>query len=356
MTTATKMKGLTVGTKELQDIIKKLKKSFVPKGDDPAGILRSVYLKSNGNNIEFITTGNGVQTKITLNKPSSTELESLITEEDIKLIDKIKNEDELFITEENITTRRKEIKLDIDKKENYPAIKTLDTDNQIFNVEEAEFKKLIQIREYCSDEISKPCFKGVLFREDDKMFATDSFRLAMRELENNLTGEINIPRVTLDIIDVFLDKKGDYDVKCYLKDNKVKIVKDNIEVITDLIEDKFPNLDQVIPKNFQSELVIKDKKELLEELKYLKEDTKDKNSIIKLEVNEENQEVVFKTKKVKSTLLAEIKEGISIAFNINFLIKSLEISNEDEVKMQFAGQYNPFMVNEQDLILPVRDL
>ena len=363
MTTTIKKVESKVNVKEFQDIIKKLKKAFPAKSGTMPETLRSILIESGDNETYLTVLDIDSQSRITVKIDSASEpgLRTIITEQNLKAIEKIKNEDTVIIAKDCVYTDKKVIELDINLLEKYPKIRELNTNTLLFESIESEFKELISIKKYCSKDEKKSAFNGILLR-DNRMIATDTFRMALRDFEFNTEegNNSNIPKTVMYNLDQFLDKKGESEVKAYIKEDKIKIVKDNITIVAKLINETFPNLEQVVPKHFTTEVMIKDKKELKEELNYMKEFAKTQNNIVKLETDQENNKIIIESKQengksAKTKVDAIINEDeIQVYCNVQFLIDSLELDTLGNITIKFAGQYSPIMINDQDLILPVR--
>ncbi len=253
----------------------------------------------------------------------------------------------------------------------YPHLPRVEEFNS-FSLPQQVLRQMIHETSFAvSKEETKPAFTGVLFRfsEEDKMdmVATDSFRLAWSKEkiinDDGIRGEFIIPQKTVNQLQRIL-QDDDSIIKLSLSQDYFLCESGQVKVVSKLIKETFPNLEQVIPKNYQSKIYL-DRKSFAESMdRAVLLASEETNNIVKLNIREDNMEITShspQTGKFKEELAIDCEgDNISIALNAKFLIEVLKIMQEAEVELEFTGSYSPVILrpweNERyfHLILPVR--
>ncbi len=180
--------------------------------------------------------------------------------------------------------------------------------------------------------------------------ATDSFRLAEikipikseKEVKNILIPFKNIP----EIIRVFEDIEGDIEVS--FTKNQIAFKYDNIYLTSRIIEGVFPDYQQLIPKEYTTEVVM-----LLDDLintfkiinifsnkfNQVNFNINPKNKIF--EMKSKSDEVGENTNKVSAALSGE---ELSINFNYKYIIDSFQSITTDSIILQFNGSSKPLVI------------
>ncbi len=282
----------------------------------------------------------------------------------------------------NFSVDLENLLISIDSGQVYYEIKGLDPteypqlpdilDQRSLSIPEILLKKMIHQTSFAvSKEETKPAFTGVLckFDSDNKvdMVATDSFRLAWRKgkivNDNQIEGEYIIPQKAISQVQKLVGEE-DTLIKLNLSKDYFLCKTDNVKLFSKLIDEQFPNLEQVIPKNYQTKVLLDRKilQDSMERASLLA--SEGANNIVKLNITEENLEITSNsphTGKLKEDMQI-YKEGdnLSIAINARFVIEVLKVIDEDQVELEFTGSYSPMIVRPKDndqyfhLILPVR--
>lgn len=253
----------------------------------------------------------------------------------------------------------------------YPKLPDI-SEQQSLAMPEILLKKMIYQTSFAvSKEETKPAFTGVLYKfnsdNDIDVIATDSFRLAWRKGKidniNQIEGEYIIPQKAVSQVQRIVGEE-DTLIKLHLSKDYFLCETDKVRLFSKLIDEEFPNLEQVIPKNYQTKVLLDRKilQDSMERASLLA--SEGANNIVKLNVTEENLEITSNsphTGKLKEDMQI-YKEGdnLSIAINARFVIEVLKVIEEDQVELEFTGSYSPMIVRPKDndqyfhLILPVR--
>lgn len=161
----------------------------------------------------------------------------------------------------------------------FPIIPQL-KDGEFININCPKFcQALNQILNIPSPSMTRPEISGVFFSfQSDliKIVATDSFRLAEKKLslKNSLSKEYSLilPQATArEVVNVFGEKDGD--LKIYLSPNQIffeymmeEVDQPQIQFTSKLIEGEYPNYQEIIPKKYNTKLILQ-KEEFLNQVK-----------------------------------------------------------------------------------------
>lgn len=208
-----------------------------------------------------------------------------------------------------------------------------------------------------SDE-SRPILTGVLvqFAEDSlTLAAADGFRLSVKRT-NGMSGleptEAIIPaRALVELARLMGDQDKPVEVVISPARKQILFHLDGIDVISQLIEGRFPDYTQIIPKGYNTRSVM-DTAALLKAAKLSHLFARDSANIVKLEITPGSDNLM--TGRV--TLIATSAElgdnvadvdatiegpGMTVAFNTKYLIDVLGVIDSPQVEMQTNSSAQP---------------
>ena len=202
---------------------------------------------------------------------------------------------------------------------------------------------LSQIVEITAISESRPEISGIYMKfekESIKTAATDSFRLAEKiindvDIASINENEIIIPKRTVVELIRILQDDDIGNVELVLNQNQVLFNLNNVQIISRLIEGKFPDYTQIIPKEFQAQ-VITNKQELINNIK-LASFFSGKANEVKLSILPSKSLVELSSEDAdvgshKSSLPAKIQgKPIKISFNYRYLLDGLNNIFSDKV-------------------------
>lgn len=286
------------------------------------------------------------------------------------------NELELTVDKENllinIRSGNAQFELNGLNPEEYPSIPKISSD-KTFSIPQNNLKTMISQTNFAiSRDETKPAFTGILMSFNDNnldMVATDSFRLAWKKgniiNNNNIEGDYIVPAKVLSQISKIIGDE-EKDLTLFISNEYIIFETEKIRIFSKLINEKFPNLEQVIPKNYQT-LVKIEKDYLLDAMERASLlASEGASNIIKLKV-EEDKLIITSNSPTTGKLHENMdikKEGdnIDIAINVKFMIEVLRALEEKMISIEFSGSYSPLMLKSSrdypylHLILPVRAL
>jgi DNA polymerase-3 subunit beta len=198
-----------------------------------------------------------------------------------------------------------------------------------------------------------------------RLVSTDGRRLSMgsRELENAPGGDSTyiIPRKTVMELERLLGTDGEVDI-C-LSENQIAFEFGNILIISNLIDGVFPNYEQVIPKNYEQELIAE-----IEPFAIATQRagvmTTDRYNLVKYEISDGKMVVTTNCPEVgelRDELDIEYEgDSLEVGFNPQFILDALKVIDEEKVRVQLKDPQSSGLLfpheNENYLyvVMPVR--
>ncbi|MDB2527163.1 DNA polymerase III subunit beta [Candidatus Pelagibacter bacterium] len=227
-----------------------------------------------------------------------------------------------------------------------------------FSIKSKHFLKLLNKCKFSvSNDETRHYLSGIFFHQtqvEDKNFltaaATDSHRMSISKikLENKVEFEpIILPKKTIFQLCSLLENY-DGDVKISNIKSKIKFEINNSILISKLIDGKFPNYIQVIPKNNQKKLEI-DLKLFLDSVDRVASVSLDKKDgvkfnmskdLLKLSVNNTN------SGDGKESLSVKFDHDLEISFNSRYLIDVASQLDGEKIEIFFNDTGSPALIKD----------
>lgn len=222
-----------------------------------------------------------------------------------------------------------------------------------------------------SKEEMRPAMMGTLFEftEDGLRFvATDGHRLVNllnKKIQSGIEDQYIVPEKAISVLQKVLDEK---DVKLYLSKTHISFKLNDIELITRLIGQKYPDYRSVIPLENEFEMKLKTK-EIHDAIKRMMLFSTSSTRRVKFSVNKNNLEISAEDPDIgasgKENIQCEYKgEDLDIGFNSAYVNDILgHLSSEKEIVFKLHSPTKaviilPSEINESTelvmLIMPVR--
>ncbi|MEE8433214.1 MAG: DNA polymerase III subunit beta [bacterium] len=185
-----------------------------------------------------------------------------------------------------------------------------------------------------------------------KWTATDGHRLA--QMENSVQAvaleeppEIIIPRKSLVEMQKVLEKE-EQDVSVGFDERTLELSAGRVVLTTRLIEGKFPNVDQVIPKDNDKEVMI-DRERMITALRIISVMSNEKIKPVKLSLDQDSMKVESEKGEsgdADNELAVEYQgEAFQIGFNARYLLDVLAVVGQvKQVKFELKGALNPCLI------------
>jgi len=236
---------------------------------------------------------------------------------------------------------------------------------------------LKQVVDIAAPSQNRPEISGIYFCLQEnilKVTTTDSFRLSEKTffLEKDLKEKISfiVPqKVIKEIINIFNEKEGK--IKIYFSPNQILFENQMIEtshpyiqIISKLIEGEYPSYEEIIPKKYQTHIIL-NKNDFLNQIK-LASLFSGKFNEIKFKISPKKSEIEILSQNIEigehySILKGKIEgEPLEISFNCKFLLDGLLNIKTSEVLFGLNKEEGPAIlkpVNDQTyfyIIMPIK--
>ena len=242
-----------------------------------------------------------------------------------------------------------------------------------FSLSQKLFKQLIsQVYFAMAQQDIRYYLNGMLFVLEEKKLiavATDGHRLAYGQvmLDENIQGiaeklEVIVPRKTILECQHLLEDT-DEKVKIQISPTQIKFVFQSIELLSKLVEGKFPDYQRVIPKDHQHAVTI-NRENFLSALQRVAILTTDKFKGIRCSLKQ-NHLLVQSTNAEQEEAQEEIEttyigDDIDIGFNVTYLLDVLTNVKNSEIKISIGDSNSSALItipendNFKYVVMPMR--
>lgn len=228
-------------------------------------------------------------------------------------------------------------------------------------------KGLQQVVFTASNDETRPVLTVVLLQTVSNslyMAATDSYRLAEKNLGSNKE-EINL-LVPATALNDLLRVLGDTDEEVWVThdDQQVLFQVGDIELITRLLEGKYPDYKKLIPSSFATETVLK-RADFINITKVSSLFARESAGSVTIEVDEAAGQISIRSVASQlgentATATAKVTGSGSITLNSRYLLDGLNALSGDEVAFGFNGKleatllYDPANKDYHHIIMPLK--
>ena len=250
----------------------------------------------------------------------------------------------------------------------FPQIKSFD-DSTYFEIRQKDLKSLISKSIYAvAVEDVRPILKGVkleITKNQVTAVALDGYRLAVVKkpiVNSNAEFSCIVPARSLNEISKLLEDSEDT-IKVCVGRNFLMVNIDNTKITTRLLEGDFINYNQIIPSDFNTNIVL-NKDQLLDALERASLLSRvDRNNLVKFDISDKVMILSSKSDigDIKENITISLKgNDLSIAFNARYFTEALRVINDEFLKLSFTSNVSPCIITSNDtdeflyLILPVR--
>ncbi len=250
--------------------------------------------------------------------------------------------------------------------EEFPLIK-FNQPEEKFVLDSETFKEIIfQTCFAASDKETKPILTGVNFNcNGNKLIcvATDSYRLAQKEVLLESEHNFNITIPAKNLLDISKILTTDSDIEIAVDDKKALFTFDDILIQTRLIDGLYPEVSRLIPTSFDYELVI-DARDMLNALDRASFIKNEGVYLVRMQISENEIMITSKSNDIISqeivTPISFEGEPLDISFKGNYVYEAIRALNAYEVKICFTGKMKPFTLTSTSddkilqLVLPIK--
>lgn len=241
--------------------------------------------------------------------------------------------------------------------EDYPKLPEIQSDEVIKISADALIEGLRGALFATSSDETKQVLTGVHLtagEESLEFAATDGHRLAVVETidetgstATNLNTKVTIPGKALRELERILQAYPSSEPVAFQLD-QTQVVFDlgQQRITTRLLEGQYPNYRQLIPSQFERQLTL-DRKQLMSSLERIAVMADQRNNIVKLSVNNEQQSLALSVEAQEvgsglENLPAQVTgDSLDIAFNVRYLLEGLKALPSSEVQIQCNTATSP---------------
>lgn len=223
-----------------------------------------------------------------------------------------------------------------------------------------------QVIKASSKDETRPILCGILTIIENnkiKIVTTDSYRLAIREMESDVdVGEEIKVIIPARCMDEIAKITGDVDIEISPSKNQVYFKIGSVIIVSRLIEGNYPNYQQLLPDNYEVKVKL-EKEKFISSIKRVAL-LSQSNGLIKIKTTKEKVQLSAGVADLGSAVEdvnAEVDgEDMEIAFNAQYVIDGLNSIMDDEVYLYLNNPIRPGIlrpVKEQNftyLIMPIR--
>lgn len=230
----------------------------------------------------------------------------------------------------------------------------LDAEAYAYEVPVATFREMLRKTAYAaSQDETRRVLKGVLLKFGGNkivMVATDGRRLALVENEMEIpSGEqcdIILPAKAVQ--ELSRCSAGEGNIRIKVQGSQVSFQTGTMQIFSKLIDEKYPNYDQVIPQHCQEHVTI-DRQLLLDALDRASVMTMSQVHSTKL-IFDLNRLVVTAADNQKGSASDEVEinyagERMEIMFNPNYLMDPLKAIDDDEITIDLNDGHSPVILH-----------
>ncbi len=234
-------------------------------------------------------------------------------------------------------------------------------------VEAAQFAEAVsQVGRAASKDEARPTLTGVLLeinREGVTLVATDSYRLAVRELTATAAGEAQsiVPERALAEAGRAAGTVDKGDIELFVDQSQVAFRVGALTLTSRLIEGQFPSYRQLLPEGYESRLVV-GRQQLLDAVKRVGLLARE-NTPIRMEFNALGVRLTSSSPDLGGAVEAveATYEGgdLTVAFNPQYLADGLQAATGDSITLEVRDGLKPGVVRGDGsefmyLVMPVR--
>ncbi|PIR06586.1 MAG: DNA polymerase III subunit beta [Candidatus Komeilibacteria bacterium CG11_big_fil_rev_8_21_14_0_20_36_20] len=337
-------------------------------------ILNNVLLRADKDGLILITTDLEVGIKAfvrsKIEDPGAFTVDAKLLNNFIGLLPK--ENIELFLQDNDLSIKNKNQQTTIKglEAEDFPLIPEIEKENELI-ISSSDLKKSLgQVITAASTDSSRIEINAVnfCFKKDQLILAaTDSYRLAEKiiKITNGQEANLIIPLKTLQELLKILNEEEEQKVKVYFKENQILFTFNSVELVSRVIDGKYPDYSQIIPESFATSAKC-DLNKLVPAIKAVALFCKQGINDIRLSFDEHTQEIIVATASSntgKSVARVSAKvdgNNNEVVFNYRYLLDGLNHIKTSDVILQINNNSSPGLLKPTDsqnyiyLVMPIR--
>ena len=252
--------------------------------------------------------------------------------------------------------------------EEFPNISRVDSGVKMVLKSEDFRQTVSQVAFAAQENSARPILSGVFFGVDKgelRVAATDSFRLSEKSMEVDVKEDKSCVIPVRAIFEADRLLVGAEKVDITISENQVMFSVGGTELVSRLIDGKFPDYQQIIPKQSSTQFEV-DRSEFELAVRRVSIFAKENNQHMKLEVLADGSLTVYtdatEVGEERTTLSAKMTgETMVIALNADYVLDVLSaLSSSEKINLEMDGKMSPavFKADKQQkfihLIMPLK--
>ncbi len=242
--------------------------------------------------------------------------------------------------------------------DDFPELPEINEDNSVvYKLSVSEFKKSInQVVVASSNDLTRPTLTGVYFNTyDNKLViaSTDGYRLTEKILIDKVESEVQaiVPATSLqEVIHSISDDEEEIEIS--FNEDLVRFRFGEIEIISKLIDDSYPDYQKLIPKDNQVKITL-NREELIRVTKLAALFSRSVGGSIICEAKTPDtfsvKSIINELGENDSKIKTEVKTDGRVNFNSRFLIDALNSLDSNEIEFEFSSHTTPAILrNKKD--------
>ncbi len=242
----------------------------------------------------------------------------------------------------------------------FPSIPKVEKENT-FKVKAKELEVAItQTAFSASTNTSRPILSGVLFdvnKDQVKIVATDSYRLSEKTLilkdKTSVSIQCVVPAKTVMELGKILSKGESDEVEINISKNQILFSTGNVQLMSRLIEGKFPPYEKIIPKETRTKVEVKTE-DLMTVIRRVSLFARENNNSVKVAATNDGKLSISTDETKVGEERAELDVKISgennkIALNAQYILDVLNFIQTDVVSFEMEDKLSPAIIR------PVKD-
>ncbi len=254
--------------------------------------------------------------------------------------------------------------------EDFPVLKLEDKKLDSIKIPQKALKEIIKKISYAAlKDSTKRNLNGVFMKFEKnniEAVATDAHRLAFykTEIKNEVKTKFDyiIPLKTINELAKIIEEE-DEEIEVNFYDKVIEFKIKNIEIVTRVIDENYPNYGQVIPKDYNMTAVI-NKEELASSVKRAATISSDKSKIVLMKF-EDNKLFINAQAQDEGEAFEEIDikydgEPVEVSYNAVYMMDVLKVMEGDQVEINLISSMNPGIMKEKGndkflyVVMPIR--
>lgn len=338
-------------------------------------ILANILIRKDGENVSFLSTDTEVQITTNAQIGSGAEVAGT-TVAARKLLDILRALPEsgdvtmtLLNKRLTVQTGKSRLALQTLAAEEFPTVQQADSYSASVTLPQKTLKHLFNMVHFSmAQQDIRYYLNGLLLVLDGKnviAVATDGHRLAFCQVETEQSferQEVIIPRKTIIELQRLLEE-NDETVQLDIAANQVKLTFADIELISKLVEGKFPDYTRVIPKGYKNEFTI-GRDELLRSLQRAAIMTSDKFKGVRCIITPGSMKI-SSTNADQEEAVEELEidyggDSVDIGFNVTYLLDVLNNLKCDQINVALGDSNSSALISIPDntdfkyVVMPMR--